>query len=137
MLAFIGSILWGLQYAIWGHKLKNVSASLSLVYYFLGCTVLFGIAHIVMAKKSDTWAMSGNETKWMILSIVLGTVANFLIRLSILQKSASLTSLIEISYPLFVVLFSWILFKDATLSLRTLVGGGIIMLGVIIVSTGK
>ena len=58
---------------------------------------------------------------------------NYFIFLSLNEKNATLTSIVEISYPFFVALFSWLLFRDSQLNLSIFVGGLFIFAGVVLI----
>ena len=57
-------------------------------------------------------------------------VANMFIVLSIGSKNAALSGLIEISYPLFIALFSWLFFRENNLSVGAILGGTFVLIGV-------
>ena len=59
--------------------------------------------------------------------------ASVLLFVSIDSKNATLASLIEISYPVFVVLFAYVLFRDVHLNASVLVGGLLVFAGVAII----
>ena len=46
-----------------------------------------------------------------------------MITASIQMKGASIASIIEISYPFFVVLFTYLIFKESNLNTATIIGG--------------
>ena len=52
-------------------------------------------------------------------------------------KNPTLVSLIEISYPLFVVLFTWIFFREMQLNPVTCVGGLLVLAGVAVIIMGE
>jgi drug/metabolite transporter (DMT)-like permease len=52
-------------------------------------------------------------------------------------KNPTLVSLIEISYPLFVIIFTWILFREFQLTPSTLFGAVLILAGVVILTLGE
>ena len=66
------------------------------------------------------------------LVVGLTLLANYFILTAINQLNASLASLFEILYPFFVVIFSVLLFGQ-TISLPSLLGGGLMMVGAYIV----
>jgi len=59
-------------------------------------------------------------------------IAEIFIGFSITAKSATLAGLVEISYPIFIALFSYLLFKSRV-SVSTLIGGGIIFCGIFVI----
>jgi uncharacterized membrane protein len=73
--------------------------------------------------------------RWTILALALTSLlATVPLFVSIEQKNATLAGLIEIAYPLFIVLFSWLLFRQLHLDAGSLVGGILIVTGAILVS---
>jgi drug/metabolite transporter (DMT)-like permease len=52
-------------------------------------------------------------------------------------KNPTLASLIEISYPFFVVLFTWVFFRQCQLNLSTMIGGLLILAGVFVIILGE
>ena len=72
---------------------------------------------------------------WLLLSfyVVAMMVANLLITISIAHKNASLSSLIEITYPFFIIMFSWVLFREMHMNLATSLGAVLIFAGVAII----
>ena len=52
-------------------------------------------------------------------------------------KNPTLASLIEISYPLFVVLFAWIFFREMQLNTITICGGLLVIAGVAVIILGE
>ena len=75
----------------------------------------------------------GPDRIWFAVAMISSTVGTLLIYLAIGEKNATLASLIEISYPLFVALFAWLFFRQVHLNAMTLVGAGLILGGVAIV----
>lgn len=68
----------------------------------------------------------------IITSIILAIIANFLIFSGIKILDASTASIIEIAYPFFVVLFSYIFFKSHP-NIYFFIGGILIFAGSIII----
>jgi drug/metabolite transporter (DMT)-like permease len=79
-------------------------------------------------------AISLQNSWWQILLALAGfTAGNYLIACAIQTKNATLASIIEISYPLPIILFSILLFGSSHLSAGAIVGGGLIAAGVVVV----
>jgi drug/metabolite transporter (DMT)-like permease len=64
-------------------------------------------------------------------------VAGLLSFMAIGEKNATLASLIEISYPLFVAFFAWLFFREVQWNLPTIVGGLLTLGGVAVVYFGN
>jgi drug/metabolite transporter (DMT)-like permease len=59
-------------------------------------------------------------------------IAELCIGFSIISKNATLAGLIEISYPIFIALFSYLLFKNK-ITIPTVIGGIIVFFGIFII----
>jgi drug/metabolite transporter (DMT)-like permease len=60
-------------------------------------------------------------------------LAELFIGFSIQGKNATLSGLIEISYPFFIAIFSYLLFRKNYLTLSTVFGGLFIAIGVFLI----
>ena len=72
----------------------------------------------------------------MAITLVTATVAAFAILTSIQLLGAAKSSVLEISYPLFVAVFSC-LFFGGQLQLPVVIGGGFIFVGAAIIALAK
>lgn len=66
------------------------------------------------------------------VEVVAFVLAELFIGLSVANKGATIAGLIEISYPLFIALFAYVLFHERV-SIGTIIGGILIFCGVMIV----
>jgi drug/metabolite transporter (DMT)-like permease len=64
------------------------------------------------------------------LTSLAGTV---LLYLAVRGRNATLASLIEISYPAFVALFAWLLFRDWQLNAGVLLGAALVFAGTMLI----
>ncbi|HXL25188.1 MAG TPA: EamA family transporter, partial [Chthoniobacterales bacterium] len=64
---------------------------------------------------------------------IFGTGAYLFNALAIHQKNATLASLLEISYPLFIILFTALFFREIHLDLVGMIGAMLILLGCVLV----
>lgn len=130
-LAIGAAILWGLAYAMSEHLLKQaVHPSVILLTYTVIGTFGYGLYmyFFVPTPLAPLQQTGWNSLVWI---AILYMVANFMVFTSIsLVGSATLASLIEISYPLFTALFVWILYKQNSLNLYTLLGAALMLIGV-------
>ena len=60
-------------------------------------------------------------------------LAELFIALSIVSKNATIAGMIEISYPLFIALFAYLIFRESELNWGIAAGGALIMAGVLTV----
>jgi len=132
IFALTASILWGLDYTLTESVLKKISfPTLLSIELFFGFVSMLVIAIIFKTYKPDFLViMSSRKIFWTVVVIVLSfIIANTLIVLSINGKNATLSGLIEISYPLFIVFFSWLILKENNLNFGTSIGATLIFIG--------
>jgi uncharacterized membrane protein len=135
------AVIWGINYAVSGRLLERGVSPPTLFLVDL----LFGtMAMVVLISFTGRWNATLAEltnaradTFWLIVAAMAATSAGMLIFLSIEAKNATLSSLIEVTYPLFTAFFAWILFRQSTINLATLIGAALIFVGVLIVARGN
>lgn len=139
--ALSASIIWGISYAASGRVIERGLSPLSFFFLYTLTGCLAAGAWILSTGKATHLP---NEIRtlgsdWIWLAIAAGTSAAgaLLIYLAIGEKNATLASLIEISYPLFVAFFAWLFFRDTQFNLATVVGAALIIAGVMVVYLGN
>jgi uncharacterized membrane protein len=134
--ATLASAFWGLTYVLNEQVFKHISIPTTLAINAAVIAVICFVAALVTGNLRPDIAAIGSSTKVAGLvaagALVL-VVAEIFISLSITSKNASLAGLVEITYPLFIALFAYLLFKDSQLTLPTILGGLLILVGVAIV----
>lgn len=134
-LAVCASVLWGLTYCLD----ERVLASLSVYkLYFLHCLCGLVVAGAILLLQGhspaslvriDTGAVS---LPLIGLTLVTATAAALCILGSIQLLGADKSAVLEISYPLFVALFSVLLFQGQ-LQFEVVLGGIFIFIGAAII----
>lgn len=136
IFALSASILWGLTYVIDEQIYKKISVSTSLA---IGSLLLFIFTFIwtYFNKTLSADISAITSSKRLLFFVITGSLtliaAEIFIGLSISNKSATLAGLIEISYPIFIALFAYVLFKESSVNLSTVIGGSLIFIGVFII----
>ena len=127
------AITWGLVYAIDQKILSGVSP-ITLLFVDSILAAIIMLPFLFFDSGSIKVLFNSGKTTWflIIISIVLATLANFLIFSGIKNLDASTASIIEIAYPFFVVLFSYILFRS-TPNIYFFIGGTLVFIGSIII----
>ena len=124
------ALVWGIHYPLIDHALKKLSLFSVLLLTVLPLLVILPFFSEDIARDIRTFGSLPYGDRLAILSIGLTSVlASVLLFLSIGNKNATLASLIEITYPAFVVVFAWVLFRQMHLNASVLVGGLMIMAG--------
>ena len=135
------SILWGISYALSDYTLKNgMSATAQLAFSGIVLTPVY----TALALQNGTLQQgfktlkSNPKTIWFLLAVfACYCAANILTYWSIKQKNATLSSMIEISYPLFTALFVYLFFRENQLSMYSFAGGLLIMSGIALIYYAK
>jgi drug/metabolite transporter (DMT)-like permease len=78
-------------------------------------------------------AMSAAE-RWTVLALAATSLAGAVfLFLSIAAKNATLAALLEITYPVFVALFAWLLFREVHWNASVLAGAVLVFTGVAVI----
>jgi len=136
--AIAAAVVWGVHYPLVEHALRRVSLTTVVLLTALPMTL---VALAFPGRLITDWrslsAMPVAERS-LVLAIALTSLAGtVLLYLAVRGRNATLASLIEISYPAFVALFSWLLFREWQVNSGVFVGSLLIFIGtgLIIVSS--
>ena len=103
---------------------------LSLAYGVLVAAVMWMLyPRQNWAKLYESWSIVG----MIILYLVFGSGAYLFNALAINEKDATMASLLEISYPLFIILFTLIFLRQLHLNVVGLAGAVLILTGCVLV----
>lgn len=136
-MALGAAVSWGLAYTVLDKILRlAVDPLVVLMLVTAGQAFLLGI--IIYIKGSADFAIlkQAMNTKMLLLilfSIIAFVIGNMLVFQSIQLKNAVLVNLIEITYPVFTFIFTWLLLREATLTISTAIGAMLIIIGAAIV----
>lgn len=139
VLAVLASVLWGLTYCLDERLLSSLSV---VKLYFLHCLCGVLVAGAVMLLQGTSPAAmlsidTANASLPLVaLTLLTATAATLSILGSIQFLGANKSAVLEISYPLFVALFSVLFFKGQ-LHLPVVVGGVFIFVGSAIIVLAK
>lgn len=133
LLTMFASVCWGLAYALIG-KMLHSGLNSAFVLSVIGATTF--TTYMIMLFKNGGLDHSLNiigQHKWLVLCL-LGAAAclisgQFLVYKAISMKDAPHVAILEISYPIFTCLFTWLLFRNLELSWNMIVGGAFIFIG--------
>jgi drug/metabolite transporter (DMT)-like permease len=135
LFALGASFFWGMSYVISEEIYKKISVFTALtVTSFAVFLLALVIAYFTGNLKPDLVEIaSSKKLMWYVIAgILVLLIAELFIGFSIVSKNATLAGLIEISYPIFIALFSYILYKSS-ITLPTVVGGIVIFAGIFII----
>lgn len=132
--ALSSAVLWGLSYALSEKILKEYispyfyMAFTGFIYFFISiCICLF-----MGQMKTGLQTLMTDKA---MLALTVFTAACYaagalLIYIAIGLKNATIANIIEISYPVFTLLFAYVIFKDVQLTPWTAFGSLLVLSGV-------
>lgn len=139
--AFGAAILWGINYSVSGRVLeRGVSPfTLFLLDLAFGLAAIGGFVLATGRGRNVLTEVRGLGPNWPLLLVVMScvTAAGLLSFMAIGAKNATLASLVEISYPLFVAFFAWLFFREVQWNTATILGGALTLGGVAVVYLGN
>ena len=135
LFALGASVFWGLTYVFNEEVYKKISVLTYLgVASLVVSIVMITTAYFAGTLKPDIETISSSKR---LLGFVAGgiftlLIAELFIGFSIVTKNATLSGLVEISYPIFIALFSYFLFRNHV-TIQTIIGGVIIFSGIFVI----
>ena len=130
-IAALGAaVTWGIYYPLVDMALKRISIYSVIM---LSMIPLFLVMPLFLKTLSDdietVKTLPANE-QWIIFGLgLIGLLGEVLVYLAIGGKNATLASLIEMTYPLFVVLFAYIFYRQVDVTPSVFFGGILILTG--------
>jgi drug/metabolite transporter (DMT)-like permease len=125
------ALVWGIHYPLIANALKKFSFASVLLLTALGIIAVAPFFYReIAADYFILKAMDWRTKAVFLLPAVTGLLGSALLFISIDSKNATLASLIEISYPVFVALFTYVLFRDVQINAGVLVGAALVFTGV-------
>jgi uncharacterized membrane protein len=132
LYAIFAAAVWGLDYAVGERVLRGKVSPVSLLAIQMAVgAIVFAILGSCFSLKQDMRVILGDRRLlWLTIAAILSfSLGNLLIFLSIEAKNATLAGIVELCYPIFIVLFTYVLFKENQLNFGVVVGGLLVMLG--------
>lgn len=128
------ALVWGVHYPLVDHALKKLSLVSVLLLTALPIVVLALFFHRILAADYAVWTALDTGPRIRVLALALTSLlGSVLLFLSIAGKNATLASLIEISYPVFVAVFAWLLFREIHVNTSVIIGGLLVFAGVALI----
>ncbi len=131
IIANLAAICWGFVYAQTEAVVNKLSPLTTLsAFYIFGAIIL---SPVFIMNKHEILSLDKNGIKELGLAVIGTMIAELLIIYSIKFLGGSEASFIEISYPLWTIIFSMILLKSYP-NYQMIAGGIMIMIGSYIIS---
>lgn len=108
--AVLAAVIWGLVYAVRQKTLPFISP---LGMMFINALVMLALTGPLIAihreNLSQLAAARWSDIAWVIFAAFIMVLGTWLLFISIEKMGATTAAFLEISYPLFVALFCWLL----------------------------
>ncbi|AWN73179.1 DMT family transporter [Legionella anisa] len=134
--AIFAAILWGFNYALAEKILNSISPiTLLALEMTIGAILFTGISFFTTMKK-DVEVLSTDSGLLLltIAEIAIVLIASYFIAASITLKNATIAGIVELTYPIFTIIFTWFLFNQAHVNFSVIIGGLLIFIGVLVIS---
>lgn len=134
-MALGAAVLWGIYYVVTAKVVPNFPPHLILFVDSIIVAVLAALSLYFWPVETSVYkSVFGPNFKMLAMVGVISFAASFMIIASLGGMNATMAALIEISYPIFIIAFAWLLFGENHLSIPTAVGGVLILAGVAVIS---
>jgi len=134
-IAALGAaVIWGVHYPLVDNALRKLSLVSVLVLTAVPLLLIAPFFYKTLAADYEILKDLGWSGSAPILALALTSLAgSVLLFMSINSKNATLASVIEISYPLFVAVFAYVLFRHMHVNASIVLGGLLVFAGVAII----
>ena len=124
------ALVWGIHYPLIDFAMRRLSVYSVLLLSVIPVVLVMPLFTRQLARDVGVFKELPATEQWLISAIGLtSTLGAVLLYLSINSKNATLASLIEITYPAFVVVFAWLIFRQMHLNANVIIGGVLILVG--------
>lgn len=134
-MALSAAGLWGLGYTINQITLRHFSV-LELLFFESVVVSLVFFIYFAWFGNWGSFLFKLANPKLLILILLSSFIyiaASFLILSSISASNAGLAAIIESCYPIFTILFSYLIFRDAQFNFISAIGVVLIICGIVLV----
>lgn len=134
--AISAAIVWGLDYTLAERILVHKISPITLMIFQLSIGLLiFSCIGFSTQLKHDLAFINQNRylIGLFIACVITFNLGNLLIFMSIKASNATIAAIIELTYPIFTILFTWLLFRVNYLSPAVIIGSLFIFAGVFLI----
>lgn len=129
--ALLSAACWGIQYMLLEALFRRVNFAGTFTFVSLANGLMVGAIMFAVYPKQD-WSQL--RQSWSVMGMVLlyllaGSGAYLFNAFAIRDKNATLASLLEISYPLFIILFTALFLRKVHLNAMGFVGALLVLAG--------
>lgn len=124
------AITWGIYYPLVDMALKRISLYSIILLSMIPVLLVMPLFLKTVSNDIETVKTLPASEQWIIVSLgLIGLFGEVMVYLAISAKNATLASLIEMTYPVFVVLFAYLFYRQMHVTASVFVGGLMILVG--------
>jgi drug/metabolite transporter (DMT)-like permease len=124
------AVTWGVYYPLVDMALKRISLYSVILLSMIPVLLVMPFFLKTVSNDIETVRTLPASEQWVILSLgLIGLFGEVMVYLAISGKNATLASLIEMTYPIFVVLFAYIFYREMHVTASVFAGGLMILIG--------
>lgn len=128
--ALAAAITWGIYYPLVDMALKKISLFSVILLSMIPVFLVLPFFMRTVTQDIETVRSLPVSEQWTIAALgLVGLFGEVMVYLAITGKNATLASLIEMTYPLFVVLFAFLFYRQMHVTPSVFVGGLMILIG--------
>lgn len=134
------AILWGICYTSTGNLVNHIDIKTYLFFSCLLSTIGFLVWGMLDGSiYTDLYTSTSlmKVSHWVFISSFTSFLACFFSVSAVKYCGATTAAMIEISYPVWVIIFTYMIGNKETITWNSIIGGIIIFIGTIIVIKGK
>jgi drug/metabolite transporter (DMT)-like permease len=134
--AIFAAILWGINYALAEKILHSISPVTLLAFEMIIGAIFFTCISFFTTMKKDIEVLTTDSSLLLLTlaEIAIVLVASYFIAVSITLKNATIAGIVELTYPVFTILFTWLIFNQVHVNSSVIIGGLLIFIGVLVIS---
>ena len=130
LAALAAAVTWGIYYPLVDMALKRISLFSVMLLSLLPVLLMMPLFLKTVSDDVATVKMLPASEQLIIASLgLIGLFGEVMVYIAISGKNATLASLIEMSYPLFVVVFAYLFYRQMHVTPSVLIGGLMILMG--------
>jgi drug/metabolite transporter (DMT)-like permease len=135
LLAILGAILWGLHYPLLGKALESWSPLTLAFVSSMSISIIIICIHKELFVELKSIFEADTNKKLLLFGIVATSfAATYMVNLAISIGNVSTVALIEISYPIFVIIFGYLIFGNNTMTMPMIFGAALVVIGIGIIT---
>ncbi len=134
--AIIAAMVWGLSYTISGQILLHVSTITLLTLQMFFSTLIFSLSLFFNKYRKEILIILHDKSLLLliIMEMLLFMTGSYLSWQSLkIYSNPGIVALVESTYPLFAIIFSYIFFNIFRLNLIMIIGSLLVFAGIVII----